>query len=99
MAHNRAGETMNKTLNTPLSGDAVAEAPGSTDTPDPREVREKTGLSREEMAGLMGMGDYGYSAWERGIRTPGGPARKLLALIATDPAGMVERLQSDCAGI
>ena len=88
---------MNKTLNTPLSGDAVAEAPGSTDTPDPREVREKTGLSREEMAGLMGMGDYGYTAWERGIRTPGGPARKLLALIATDPAGMTRRLTAECA--
>lgn len=91
---------MNKTVNSPLSGEAVADTAGPEDAEalDPREVREKTGLSREEMAGLMGMGDYGYSAWERGIRTPGGPARKLLALIATDPAKMVDRLQSECAG-
>lgn len=90
---------MNETLKSPLSGEAAADAaePGETQAPDPRQVREKTGLSREEMAGLMGMGDYGYSAWERGIRTPGGPARKLLALIATDPAGMVARLKTDCA--
>ena len=59
----------------------------------PEEIRRAAGLTAEEMAALLGMGDYGYSAWERGARTPGGPALKLLALIATDPIKMIAALR------
>ena len=59
----------------------------------PEAIRRAAGLTAEEMAGIFGMGDYGYTAWERGARTPGGPALKLLALIATDPCKMIAALR------
>ncbi|WP_438992445.1 helix-turn-helix domain-containing protein [Lentibacter sp.] len=74
---------------TPLTGTAAL-----TKTPlEPEAVRRAAGLSAEDMAALLGMGDYGYSAWERGARTPGGPAQRLLALIATDPSKMIAALR------
>ena len=63
------------------------------DLTTPEEIRCAAGLTAEEMAALLGMGDYGYSAWERGALTPGGPALKLLALIATDPIKMIAALR------
>lgn len=82
----------------PLTGtatriDATREEAGR-DAPNPEALRTAAGLSAEDMAALLGMGDYGYAAWERGVRQPGGPARKLLALIATDPAKMIARLRT-----
>lgn len=59
---------------------------------NPKSVREQTGLSLGEMADLIGMSEYGYTAWEEGWRRPGGPAYRLLALISTDPEGMTHRL-------
>lgn len=59
---------------------------------DPKPVREKAGLTSEEMAGLMGMSRYGYEAWENGTRRPGGPAFRLLHLIADDPARTIAAL-------
>lgn len=53
--------------------------------PDPRAIREKAGLTRAEMAELLGMSEFGYSAWEAGTRRPGGPAFQLLRLIEADP--------------
>lgn len=73
----------------PLTG-----TPALTKTPlEPEAVRRAAGLSAEDMAELLGMGDYGYTAWERGARKPGGPAQRLLALIATDPAKMIAALR------
>jgi DNA-binding transcriptional regulator YiaG len=57
-------------------------------------VREKAGLSPEEMAALIGMSDYGYRSWEAGHRSPGGPAHRLLALIGADPKTIVARLSA-----
>ena len=59
---------------------------------DPKPVRERAGLTAEEMAGLMGMSRYGYQAWENGTRRPGGPAFRLLYLIAGDPARTIAAL-------
>lgn len=58
----------------------------------PKATREKTGLSPEDMAALLGMSANGYRAWEAGSRSPGGPAWRLLALIAADPKGTTARL-------
>ena len=66
------------------------------DTPtllDPRAVREKAALSEDDMADLLGMSANGYRLWENGQRQPGGPAFKLLGLIARDPAATVRRLR------
>jgi len=59
---------------------------------DPKTVREATGLTPAEMAALMGMSTYGYSSWEAGTRKPGGPAYRLLALIADEPKAITARL-------
>ena len=59
---------------------------------NPRTVREKAGLSVEEMAGLMAMSEFGYSAWEQGHRRPGGPAHQLLRLLADDPKAVAKVL-------
>ncbi|WP_322865278.1 helix-turn-helix domain-containing protein [Aquicoccus sp. G2-2] len=53
----------------------------------PLDVREEAQLSRPEMAQMLGMSDFGYTAWENGTRRPGGPAFQLLRLISEDPAG------------
>jgi len=61
---------------------------------DPKAVREKAGLAAAEMAALIGMSEYGYTAWEAGHRRPGGPAHRLLALIDADPDTTTRRLAS-----
>ncbi len=77
---------MTKTLRKPIEGTPVtATNPASNDDLDPRHVREKAGLTAADMAELMGMGEYGYTAWERGIRRPGGPAFQLLKVLAAAP--------------
>lgn len=82
---------MNKSVRSPLAGDKVDNFENIL---SPEVVRKAAGLAPDEMADLMGMGDYGYSAWERGVKTPGGPARKLLALIASDPPKMIAALRA-----
>lgn len=79
---------MTKQDRSPITG-SPADRPGL----EPQSLREAAGLSQEEMARLLGMGNYGYSAWERGLRKPGGPVLKLLALIATDPATIIATLR------
>ena len=59
----------------------------------PLEVREKAGLTVEEMAELIGMSESGYELWENGTRRPGGPAFKLLALLDAHPKETVARLR------
>ena len=61
---------------------------------EPRAVRQKAELSEEDMASLMGMSTNGYRLWENGQRRPGGPAFKLLGLMASDPEATVRRLRS-----
>ncbi|WP_137703145.1 helix-turn-helix domain-containing protein [Marimonas lutisalis] len=73
-------------MSTALKMQEKIETPTEADdTPDPRAVREKAALDQSQMAELMGMSDFGYSAWERGHRRPGGPAYQLLRLIDADP--------------
>ncbi len=76
------------------------EDPGG-DTPqnqsavlNPLEVRQRVALSEGEMADLMGMSLNGYQQWESGRRRPGGPAFKLLALLATDAKWVIDRLDA-----
>lgn len=67
-----------------------------TDTPnrlDPRVIREKAALSEQDMANLLGMSANGYRLWENGQRRPGGPAFKLLGLMARDTEATVRRLR------
>ena len=60
-------------------------------TPDVRAIRASTGLSQAEFARSIGVSKGTLLNWEQSRRTPEGPARVLLALIAKDP-GIVQRM-------
>ncbi|UYV38680.1 transcriptional regulator [Rhodobacteraceae bacterium D3-12] len=63
-----------------------------TDELDPKTVREKAGLTADEMASLMAMSGFGYTAWENGTRRPGGPAYQLLRLLDENPQTVAKAL-------
>ena len=86
---------MTKTLRSPLEG-TPALIEDNTGL-DPRKVREAAGLQLVEMASLMGMGENGYAAWERGVRRPGGPAFQLLKVVANAPEHVVPLLQEEAS--
>jgi putative transcriptional regulator len=58
------------------------------------DVREQTGLSQTRFARLIGVSKRTVENWEQGRRTPGGPARALLKIVAQDPEGAVRALHS-----
>lgn len=60
-------------------------------TPDVRAIRASTGLSQADFARSIGVSKGTLLNWEQSRRTPEGPARVLLALIAKDP-GIVQRM-------
>lgn len=49
-------------------------------------IREKTGLSQSEFARSIGVAKGTLLNWEHGRRTPQGPAKVLLALVARRPS-------------
>lgn len=86
-----AKTTLDETL---ASSPDTASKAATADTVSPKATREKTGLSPEAMADLMGMSANGYRAWEAGNRSPGGPAWRLLGLIAANPEETTARLNA-----
>lgn len=67
----------------PTAKPIVANSPDGAPQGTPRSVREALGLSRAEIADLLGMSEYGFSQWEDGKRNPGQPAWRLLFLMET----------------
>lgn len=53
--------------------------------PDVQAIRARTGLSQSEFARSIGVKKGTLLNWEQRRRTPDGPAKVLLALIAKDP--------------
>lgn len=53
--------------------------------PDVQAIRAQTGLSQSEFARSIGVKKATLLNWEQRRRSPDGPARVLLALIARDP--------------
>lgn len=53
--------------------------------PDVQAIRARTGLSQTEFARSIGVKKGTLLNWEQRRRSPDGPARVLLALIARDP--------------
>jgi putative transcriptional regulator len=62
--------------------------------PDPevKEIREKTGLSQNRFATLIGVSKRTLENWEQGRRHPTGPARALLRIVDADPQGALNAL-------
>jgi putative transcriptional regulator len=59
-------------------------------------VRATTGLTQEAFANRIGVSVATLRNWEQHRRSPEGPARVLLALLAKDP-GLVRRMLSRAA--
>ena len=58
--------------------------------PNVAAVRERTGLSQERFAQLMGVSVRTLREWEQGRRTPSGAARTLLLIAAKNPQALIE---------
>ena len=76
-----------------LEGDTAGAIVHQIEVPDSdvRAIRAKTGLSQADFARSIGVKKATLLNWEQGRRTPDGPARVLLALIAKEP-GVVRRV-------
>ena len=62
--------------------------------PDPKVkgIREKTGLSQNRFATLIGVSKRTLENWEQGRRHPTGPARALLRIVDADPQSALNTL-------
>ena len=65
-----------------------------TEFPEPkaRLIREKTGLSQNQFARLIGVSKRTLENWEQGRRHPTGPAKALLRILDVDPEHVVRAL-------
>ena len=59
---------------------------------DVKAVRVKVGMTQEQFAARFGFSTATLRHWERGDRTPQGPALVLLNLIDRDPSGVLRAL-------
>ena len=61
-----------------------------TTVPSVATIREQTGLSQPEFAGLLGVSVRTLQEWEQGRRAPSGAARTLLLIAARNPRALVD---------
>jgi putative transcriptional regulator len=61
-----------------------------TAVPSVAAVREKTGLSQQKFATLLGVSVRTLQEWEQGRRAPSGAARTLLLIAAKNPRALLE---------
>lgn len=55
------------------------------ESPDPKKIRERLGLSQNKFASLLGISTSTLQNWEQGRRKPAGPAKVLLNVAAKYP--------------
>jgi putative transcriptional regulator len=60
---------------------------------DVRAVRRRLKMTQAEFAATFAFTVHAVRNWEQGKRTPEGPARVLLAVIAREPAAVVRALR------
>ena len=58
--------------------------------PDVGKVREKTGLSQQRFAELLGISVRTLQDWEQGRRAPSGAARTLLLIADRNPSALLD---------
>ena len=59
---------------------------------DVKKVREQVGMSQNEFASAFGISVSTLRHWERGDRTPQGPALVLLNVVAKEPESVLRAL-------
>lgn len=62
-------------------------------TPDVKSIREQVGMTQTAFATTFGVSISTLRRWERGERTPQGPARVLLHLVAREPQAVLRALE------
>lgn len=62
--------------------------------PDVKAIREKTHLSQQSFAALIGVSKRTLENWEQGRRQPTGPANALLRILDNDPKYALEALHT-----
>jgi len=60
--------------------------------PDVRAIRESANISQAKFAKLIGVNLRTLQNWEQQRTRPGGPARALLKIVASDPKSAIEAL-------
>src|SRR5947209_4668781 len=58
--------------------------------PDVKRIRTDLRLSQDELAAMIGVSARTVRAWEQGVRSPKGPARRLLFVAARHPDAVWE---------
>lgn len=59
---------------------------------DVKQIRARVGMSQSEFAAAFGISVSTLRHWERGDRSPQGPARVLLNIVAKNPVAVLEAL-------
>lgn len=62
--------------------------------PNPREIRVKLNLSREEFARVIGVSARTVEGWEQGRRKPSGSALALLRVPARHPESVLDTMRA-----
>ncbi|RRD55650.1 helix-turn-helix domain-containing protein [Comamonadaceae bacterium OH2545_COT-014] len=73
-------------------GEIPASRRFKVDALDVKHVRERTGLSQSEFAGLMRVSVKTLQNWEQRRRAPTGPASALLTIVARNPVAAMNAL-------
>jgi putative transcriptional regulator len=61
---------------------------------DVKEIRSKVGMSQNEFASAFGISVNTLRHWERGDRSPHGPALVLLNVVAKEPQAVLKALSA-----
>ncbi len=61
---------------------------------DVKAIRQRIGMSQTEFAAAFGISVGTLRHWERGDRTPQGPARVLLNVVAKEPQAVLRALSA-----
>jgi len=67
-------------------------APDMAPQIDVREIRRAAGMTQAQFAETYAFSIRTVQEWERGAKTPSGPARTLLRAIKADPKGLAKAL-------
>lgn len=68
-----------------LRGGRAPSRAYEVESPDVQAIREAYGLSQSEFAALLGISVDTVQNWEQGRRSPAGPAKVLLQIVAKHP--------------
>lgn len=76
------------------SGEKLQAVVHEVNAVDVKNIRAKVGMSQTEFASAFGISVSTLRHWERGDRSPQGPARVLLNVVAKEPQTVLRALSS-----